>query len=91
MLERLIGAVAVSCEHSDKSVLILNRTENFLTNRVPAGFSKNNLIHGANYSYLVTSREIYHTDKNIGFYLAAFCNFLNSLTSENNYVSLLIS
>jgi hypothetical protein len=38
MLDRLMSAVAGYCEYSDKSVLILNSTENFLTNRVPAGF-----------------------------------------------------
>jgi hypothetical protein len=56
-----MGAVAGSCEQSDKNVLILKSEENFLTNRLPAGFSKSNLIHGVSYSYLVTSREIYHT------------------------------
>ena len=91
MLDHLMGAVAGSCKHSDKSVLILNSAENFLTNRLPAGFPKNNLIHAASFSYLVISRRIYHTDKNNGFYLAAFCNVLNSLSSENNYVSLPIS
>ena len=90
-VDRLMGAVVGSCEQSDKHVLILDSAESFLTNRVPTGFSKNNFIHGVSFSYLVTSRNIYHTDKNIGFYLAAFCIFLNSLTTENNYVSLLFS
>jgi len=72
MLNRLIGTVAGSCEHGDKGVLILNSAEDFLTNRMSAGFPKNNLIHGASFSYLVTSRNIYHTDKNIRFYIAAF-------------------
>jgi len=40
VLDRLMGAVAGCCEQSDKSVVILNSAENFLTNRVPAGFSK---------------------------------------------------
>lgn len=91
MLDRLMGVVAGCCEWSDKSVLILNSSENFLANRVPASFLNKNLIHGVSYSYLGTSGDIYHTDKKNWVLFRCFCDFLNSLTTENNYVSLPIS